>query len=289
GDDGTVTAVVDPTTQHREFHADQDSGVLAGKDRLLGRAVFAQQQIDTGRAQQRTYSQNHEMTTRIDTDTCGLCHGFVTRINLAYQGMAEEEQRDQLARRKAIEFDTPGNKTHVRILDSWVREDNQVPVRPEGLAVIEAARQRDAMLASMGLFPGAGGCAQATFTEDCNNNGELDHALTLTRFDEAGNVIATVTIDEDANHNGALDLIDRVPREKSIDGRQMRYVYGGRNGSTRQMDVHFERGMHCIDCHFLQDVHGDGHVYSTNWDAIEIECEDCHGAAARATLVTSGP
>jgi hypothetical protein len=292
-DDGTVAPVVDPTTQHRELRADQDIVTVAGQEHLLGRAVNAAQQADTGRAQQKTYSQNHAMTTKIDTDTCGLCHGFVTRINLAYQGMAEEEQRDQLARRKRIELDTPGGKSRVRILDSWVREDKDLPgapaVRPEGLAVIEAARQRDAMLASQGLFPGAGGCAQATFSEDCNNNGELDHSLTLTRVDEDGNVIASATIDEDANHNGALDLIDRVPREKSIDGRQMRYVYGGRNGATRQMDVHFERGMHCIDCHFLQDVHGDGHVYSTNWDAIEIECEDCHGARAKTTLVTSGP
>jgi hypothetical protein len=293
-DDGTVKAVVDPTTQHRELHADQDRGTIAGVDHLLGRAVTAQQQTDTGRAQQKTYSLNHAMTTRIDTDTCGLCHGFVTRINLAYQGMAEEEQRDQLARRKAIEFDTPGGKTHVQILDSWVREDKQIAtgstvVLPAGLAVIDAARQRDAMLAAKGLVAGAGGCAQATFTEDCNNNGELDHALTLTRVDERGNVIASVTIDEDANGNGKLDLIDRVPREKSIDGRQMRYVYGGRNGSTRQMDVHFERGMHCIDCHFLQDVHGDGHVYSTNWDTIEIECEDCHGAKSKTNFLTSGP
>jgi hypothetical protein len=294
-DDGTVKAVVDPTTQHRELQANQDRGMIANEDHLLGRAVTEKQQQDTGRAQQKTYSLNHAMTTRIDTDTCGLCHGFVTRINLAYQGMAEEEQRDQLARRKAIEFDTPGGKTHVRILDSWVREDKQITtgsivVAPEGLAVIDAARQRDAMLAANGLFPGAGGCAQATFTEDCNNNGELDHALTLTRVDENGNTIATVTIDEDANGNGKLDLIDRVPREKSIDGRQMRYVYGGRNGSTRQMDVHFERGMHCIDCHFLQDVHGDGHVYSTNWDAIEIECEDCHGALkGKTNFLTSGP
>lgn len=294
-DDGTVVAVVDPTTQHRELQAGQDRGMIANVDHLIGRAVTAQQQQDTGRAQQKTYSLNHAMTTKIDTDTCGLCHGFVTRINLAYQGMAEEEQRDQLARRKAIEFDTPGGKSHVRILDSWVREDKQITTGstvvapPEGLAVIDAARQRDAMLASKGLLPGAGGCAQATFTEDCNNNGELDHALTLTRVDENGKVIASVTIDEDANGNGKLDLIDRVPREKSIDGRQMRYVYGGRNGSTRQMDVHFERGMHCIDCHFLQDVHGDGHVYSTNWDTIEIECEDCHGAKARTNFKTSGP
>ena len=47
---------------------------------------------------------------------------------------------------------------------------------------------------------------------------------------------------------------------------------GGANGSTRMMDVHFEKGMHCIDCHFLQDAHGDGNLYNTNWDTIEIEC-----------------
>ena len=39
------------------------------------------------------------------------------------------------------------------------------------------------------------------------------------------------------------DLFE-LGEERAIDGRQMRYVYGGRNGSTRQMDVHFERGMH---------------------------------------------
>ena len=144
------------------------------------------------------------------------------------------------------------------------------------------------MLAASGFVAGNGGCAQNTYSEDCNNNGELDTALVLTHVDANG-VTSTITINEDMNNNGKLDLIDRLPRENSIDGRQMRYVYGGRNGSTRLMDIHFQVGMHCIDCHFLQDVHGDGHVYSTNWDHIEIECEDCHGAKSKATLLTSGP
>ncbi len=299
-DDGTFVEVVDPTTKHREFDpAKQDRGVIAGQDRLIGRAVSAKEQADTGRAQQKTYSEGHNLTAKVTTKTCGLCHGFVTRINYAYQGMAEEEQRDALARRKSIDFQTPSG-TRVRILDSWVREDNDVNfdgvkdaqptvVVPAGVAVIQAARMRDANLAAQGLLPGAGGCAPEVFTEDCNNNGELDTALVLERRDEDGDVIAAATINEDANGNGQLDLIDRVPREESVDGRQVRYVYGGRNGSTRQMDIHFQRGMHCIDCHFLQDVHGDGHLYSTNWDALEIECDDCHGGLARATLVTSGP
>ncbi len=293
GDDGTISDVVDPTTKHREWTAAQDTANVAGDQRLVGRAVSQQERDDTGRKdQQKTYSANHQMTTKIDSDQCGLCHGFVTRINLAYQGMAEDEQRNQFARRAPITFKTPAG-TNVRILDSWIREDNisgtPTIITPDGIAIIDAAKQRDAALAAKGLVAGAGGCGASTFSEDCNNNGELDRALTLSRRNEDGDVIATETVDEDSNRNGKLDLIDHAPREKSVDGRQPSYVYGGRNGSTRQMDVHFERGMHCIDCHFIQDVHGDGHLYNTNWDQIEIECEDCHGAKEKSTLRTSGP
>ena len=27
-------------------------------------------------------------------------------------------------------------------------------------------------------------------------------------------------------------------------------------------DIHLERGMHCVDCHFRQDSHGDGNLYN---------------------------
>jgi len=55
-------------------------------------------------------------------------------------------------------------------------------------------------------------------------------------------------------------------------------------------DIHLEKGMHCVDCHFEQDSHGDGHLYGSVRDAIEIACEDCHGTIREhATLRTSGP
>jgi len=55
-------------------------------------------------------------------------------------------------------------------------------------------------------------------------------------------------------------------------------------------DIHLEKGMHCVDCHFEQDVHGDGRLYGETRNAIEIDCIDCHGTVRRrATLVTSGP
>ena len=48
--------------------------------------------------------------------------------------------------------------------------------------------------------------------------------------------------------------------------------------------------MHCVDCHFVQDVHGNTRLYSEVRAAIEIQCIDCHGTAdKRADLLTSGP
>jgi LVIVD repeat len=53
-------------------------------------------------------------------------------------------------------------------------------------------------------------------------------------------------------------------------------------------DIHLEKGMHCIDCHFKQDTHGNGKLYGETRNAVEIDCRDCHGTVnQRATLKTS--
>ncbi len=54
-------------------------------------------------------------------------------------------------------------------------------------------------------------------------------------------------------------------------------------------DIHAEKGMHCVDCHFSQDNHGTGKLVGEFHNAIEITCIDCHGTvSAAATLRTSG-
>ena len=52
---------------------------------------------------------------------------------------------------------------------------------------------------------------------------------------------------------------------------------------VHMMDIHMEKGMHCVDCHFYQDGHGDTKLYGEVRAAIEIQCIDCHGDA-RASL-----
>lgn len=54
--------------------------------------------------------------------------------------------------------------------------------------------------------------------------------------------------------------------------------------------IHLDKGMHCVDCHFAQDAHGNGHIYGEVAQAVEIDCIDCHGTADEyPPLKTSGP
>ncbi len=47
---------------------------------------------------------------------------------------------------------------------------------------------------------------------------------------------------------------------------------------TRQTpDVHFTKGLACIDCHTEREVHGDGQVYVKRHYEVEVRCESCHG------------
>jgi hypothetical protein len=54
--------------------------------------------------------------------------------------------------------------------------------------------------------------------------------------------------------------------------------------------IHLDRGFHCVDCHFAQDNHGNGHIYGEVAAAVEVDCADCHGTADKyPALRTSGP
>jgi hypothetical protein len=60
--------------------------------------------------------------------------------------------------------------------------------------------------------------------------------------------------------------------------------------AVHMSSIHLDVGMHCADCHFSQDSHGNGHIYTEVSAAVEIDCVDCHGTAEEyPTLRTSGP
>jgi len=58
--------------------------------------------------------------------------------------------------------------------------------------------------------------------------------------------------------------------------------------SQQMPDVHFTRGLACIDCHTEREVHGDGQVYRKRHYEVELRCETCHGTPDKlATGVTA--
>lgn len=60
--------------------------------------------------------------------------------------------------------------------------------------------------------------------------------------------------------------------------------------TVQMSSIHVDVGMHCVDCHFAQDSHGNGYLHGSVAAAVEIDCKDCHGTtAARTNLRTSGP
>ena len=78
-----------------------------------------------------------------------------------------------------------------------------------------------------------------------------------------------------------LDAVGKVVPDEAKDKWQR---------AVHLKDIHLEKGMHCVDCHFEQDVHGNGKLYGEPRPAIEIDCIDCHGTSnGKASLVTTGP
>jgi hypothetical protein len=51
-------------------------------------------------------------------------------------------------------------------------------------------------------------------------------------------------------------------------------------------DIHLEKGMHCVDCHFSGDSHGDGKLYTETRAAAKIRCIDCHGDYGKVATLT---
>ncbi len=71
------------------------------------------------------------------------------------------------------------------------------------------------------------------------------------------------------------------------------YEHDGKPGKAVHLkDIHLEKGMHCVDCHYSQDEHGTGKIYGDRRAVIEVACEDCHGTVNKrvtaSTIRTSG-
>lgn len=66
-----------------------------------------------------------------------------------------------------------------------------------------------------------------------------------------------------------------------------RILEDGRVFEHVSADIHFERGMDCVDCHTWRELMGDGKKYFHQEDQVEISCEDCHPLTPPQTISQS--
>jgi hypothetical protein len=91
----------------------------------------------------------------------------------------------------------------------------------------------------------------------------------------------------------SLGLIKGHQFIKKNEGKTCAFCHGGRvypeytgeyGGST---DVHYEKGMMCVDCHKKVELHGDGTRYLTKQDVKDRpRCTNCHKTIKSDTLRT---
>ena len=79
-------------------------------------------------------------------------------------------------------------------------------------------------------------------------------------------------------------LLDETHARQSPDWpAKFRVLGDGRVFERMPSDVHFERGLACIDCHVATEVMGDGVAHFHQETAIKISCIDCHSDQPPAT------
>jgi formate-dependent nitrite reductase cytochrome c552 subunit len=238
----------------------------------------------------------HRFTTAIPTSQCIVCHihpgTTVMNSYLGYMWWDEESEGELMY--------PPETRDHSaeELAGISMRNPDEAAARgnwsdPEFLANITDLNTtlRTTQFAD---FHGHGWVFRAVFKKDhqgqfLTHSGEPITELTSAKLQAAVQFPQTVKETHKKLHALRDDLTDKeflkemVAAEQALD--QLRDDL-----PVHMLDIHLEKGMHCVDCHFVQDAHGNGKLYGEVRAAIEIQCIDCHGTPQqKATLRTSGP
>ncbi|MBC8203573.1 MAG: hypothetical protein H8E91_07070 [Planctomycetes bacterium] len=82
------------------------------------------------------------------------------------------------------------------------------------------------------------------------------------------------------NFTGRAQMPPRLPSGPGVPGttdERFNKNYHYAVDDTNPQDAHSAAGMHCIDCHTDNGIHGDGNIYGHMDQATKIECRTCHG------------
>jgi hypothetical protein len=228
----------------------------------------------------------HQFAVGIPTSQCIVCHVHPgTNVLNSYTGYMwwDEETDGELLYPKAQKYPTAEEFTLANMSnpDETAARGNWSD--PAFLARV-AELNPQARHTQFADFHGHGWVFRAVYKKDRHGN-LLDHRGEPAASDSTAALMAAVALPGELKE-----------RYRTRDAAAAQRASFDRAGSKRdglpvhQLDIHLEKGMHCVDCHFIQDAHGNTKLYGEVRAAIEIQCVDCHGSPGeRATLFTSGP
>ena len=240
---------------------------------------------------------DHKFTNAIPTSQCMICHTHPgTTVMNSYIGyMWYDEESD-------AKFMYPAkqkNPTSEELIASMLRNPNESAARGNLSGAHFTANLTDLnphlTKTHFGDFHSHGWAYRAVFKKDKKGNW-IDHAGGFVGPPTAAKMAAGVDWPNQArtfHQNLKQDpkFADPATGAKAARDAEDKANAECRGGKpVHMMDIHMEKGMHCVDCHFSQDMHGNNRLHMEVRAATEIACIDCHGTIrGYTTLKTSGP
>jgi hypothetical protein len=224
----------------------------------------------------------HRFTTAIPTSQCIVCHVHPgTNVLNSYLGYIwwDEETDGELMYPAKQKYPTAEQFAQAQMSNPDEAAARGLWSDPKFLERVWELNPQ-ARHTQFADFHGHGWIFRAVFKKDRKGN----------LLDDQGNVIKEVTTEKLMR---AIHLPERVKETLSEEGRKGNYSPLPKKPDgipVHLLDIHLEKGMHCVDCHFVQDAHGNTKLQGEVRAAIEISCTDCHGTIQeRAKLRTTGP
>jgi len=224
----------------------------------------------------------------IPTSQCIVCHIHPgTNVMNSYIGYMwwDEESDSKLIYPQQQKYPTSEEVTNAAFSNPNESAAKNLLSDPEFLANLSDLNDRT-QHTQFGDFHGHGWAYRAVFKHDRRGN-LLDHKGDVVA--DAGNASLQAAVKMPARIKEIYRGADQKTPEE-IRRAEVAMAHERDGLPVHMLDIHMERGMHCVDCHFIQDMHGNTKLYGEVRAAIEISCIDCHGTADRvANLRTSGP
>jgi hypothetical protein len=224
----------------------------------------------------------HQFTTAIPTSQCIVCHVHPgTNVLNSYLGYMwwDEETDGELMYPARQKYPTAEELIQSQMFNPDESAVHGLWSNPRFLENVSELNPQ-ARHTQFADFHGHGWIFSAVFKKDRKGN----------LVDDKGNVINDVTTEKLMTAMRVPVEVKELLKEEASKGNFDPQLKKPDGIPVHLLDIHLEKGMHCIDCHFIQDSHGNTKLQGEVRAAIEIQCIDCHGTIQqRATLRTTGP